>query len=93
MCAAHAADVQGPSYGDADVFNAETMEPYTLSHLVENFSRISSHIALYLPRSSDLQQISNKAKDDKQTQVVHYCTRGASRALCVYYGSWGEVEA
>ena len=86
------ADQVGPSYTDSDVFDTETMEPYSLTYLFENFSRISSHLVLYLPRSSDLRQISKKVKALKQTQVVHYCTTGASRALCVYYGDWGRIE-
>lgn len=82
----------GPAYGDTEVFDAELMEPYSLSHLHDSFSRICDHVALYLPRTSDLQQVARKVKSNRKVQVVHYCTRGASRALCVYYGGWEEIQ-
>ncbi|ETN39169.1 uncharacterized protein HMPREF1541_05392 [Cyphellophora europaea CBS 101466] len=81
----------GPTYTDSDVFDVETMAPYSLTHLYDNFSRISNYVALYLPRSSDVRQIAKKVRNSDQTQVIHYCTRGASRALCVYYGHWGRI--
>lgn len=81
----------GPSYQNAEIFDAEQMEPYSLSHLYDSFSRISDYIALYLPRTSDLKQIARKVDRDK-AQVVHYCTNGASRALCVYYGGWSRIK-
>lgn len=74
------------------MFDTETMEPYSLTYLFENFSRISNHLALYLPRSSDLRQVSRNVKASKQAQVIHYCTTGASRAFCVYYGDWAVVK-
>lgn len=64
------------------------MEPYSLSHLYEAFNSASSEVALYLPRTTDIRQLAKYAKKDEKLQVVHYCMRGASKALCVYYGSF-----
>lgn len=68
------------------------MEPYSLSHLFEAFNAASSEVALYLPRTTDIRRLAKYAKKDEKLQVVHYCIKGASKALTVYYGSF-EVNA
>lgn len=80
----------GPSYKSTKTFDLETMEPYSLSVLHDFFTRLCPYVGLYLPRTSDLQQIAKLVKG--QTQVVHYCTNGLSRALCVYFGDWGKIQ-
>ena len=82
----------GPSYKSADMFDLETMEPYGLSYLHDKFSQLCDYVALYLPRTSDLRQVAQKVDRDKKAEVIHYCTRGLSRALCVYYGDWQQVK-
>lgn len=83
----------GPGYRDAEVFDLESMEPYSFSFLYQSFKKITSEVVLYLPRTSNLRQISKLAKGDAKTQVVHYCTNGASRALSVYFGNWGILKS
>jgi trimethylguanosine synthase len=80
----------GPSYKSTDIFDLETMEPYKLSELHRTFTGICDYVALYLPRTSDLNQVAKLVGRGK-SQVVHYCTRGMSRALCVYFGDWGKI--
>ncbi|KAK4500533.1 hypothetical protein PRZ48_008722 [Zasmidium cellare] len=82
----------GPSYTDFDVFDLSYMEPYSLSHLYDAFNTASSEVALYLPRTTDIRQLAKYAKKDEKLQVVHYCVKGASKALTVYYGSF-QVNA
>lgn len=55
------------------------MEPYNLEHQFTNFSKISSHIALFLPRTSNLNQLAQYAQGENQVQVMHYCMKGASK--------------
>jgi trimethylguanosine synthase len=62
------------------------MEPYNLQHLYESFSSLSDSIVLYLPRTTDINQLANYAKKDEKLPVKHYCMHGASKALCVFYG-------
>lgn len=65
------------------------MEPYTLLQLYSSFSKNCDSVVLYLPRTSDLQQIADQyepKKDGGKLKTMHYCMHGASRALCVYYG-------
>jgi len=40
--------------------------------------------ALFLPRTSDLNQIAKLAPDGKKIEVVQYCMEGASKALVAY---------
>jgi trimethylguanosine synthase len=62
------------------------MQPYSLNALHEPFSKITSHVVLYLPRTSDLRQIAGVVEDQKEALVMHYCMEGASKALCAYLG-------
>jgi len=59
------------------------MEPYGLTKLYDAFSRITREIVLYLPRTSNLNQIAKFEKEeDKKVQVTHYCAKGASK-VCI----------
>ena len=81
---------KGPAYKTQKVFDLNSM-PYSLQHMVESFSKLTKNLLFYLPRTSDLRQIAECLKEDEKAQVVHYCTNGASRALCTYLGDWETV--
>lgn len=55
------------------------MQPYGLEKLYKSFINISKHLILYLPRTSDLNQIAKYAPDDKKLEVTHYTIKGASK--------------
>ncbi|KAF2791368.1 S-adenosyl-L-methionine-dependent methyltransferase [Melanomma pulvis-pyrius CBS 109.77] len=78
----------GTEYSAEDVFDLSKMQPYNLEALYNGFSRYSSHLVLFLPRTSDLNQIAQYAPKDKKLEVAHYCIMGASKALCVYFGDF-----
>ncbi|KAK4981729.1 putative diacylglycerol O-acyltransferase tgs1 [Elasticomyces elasticus] len=78
----------GPGYRDAAVFNLSTMQPYTLKALYEPFSKLSKTVVLFLPRTSDLNQLAKYAPEDKDLCVMHYCMHGASKALVAYFGEF-----
>jgi trimethylguanosine synthase len=84
--------LSGPGYRDTDIFDLESMQPYTFSRLYDSFRKITPNMVLYLPRTSDLRQIARRVEGSQQTQIVHYCTAGTSRALCVYLGDWAPLE-
>lgn len=69
----------GPSYRDHQVFDLTAMEPYNLKTLLDCFTKVSQDIVLYLPRTSDLNQLAAHVKDARKMQVAHYCMRGASK--------------
>lgn len=69
----------GPGYSEDDVFSLSTMQPYGLGKLYNDFSKITKEIVLYLPRTSDLNQIAELAEEEKQVPVTHYCMKGASK--------------
>ncbi|RPB00621.1 S-adenosyl-L-methionine-dependent methyltransferase [Choiromyces venosus 120613-1] len=80
----------GPSYRDLAVFDLDTMEPYSVTYLVEQAQKISTNFALYLPRTSDLNQIA-KIVPGRKVQAIHYCVRQRSKALTVYVGCLSKV--
>ncbi|KAK5133058.1 hypothetical protein LTR08_008263 [Meristemomyces frigidus] len=78
----------GPTYTDFEVFDLAVMQPYSLQQLHDAFSAVSSEVILYLPRTSDLQQLAKYAKKGEKLKVAHYCMRGASKAMCVFMGTF-----
>ncbi|EOA89901.1 uncharacterized protein SETTUDRAFT_127397 [Exserohilum turcica Et28A] len=83
----------GTEYGADNVFDLTKMEPYNLDKLYKSFTKISKEVVLYLPRTSDLNQIARYGHDGKKLEVAHYAMMGASKALCVYFGDFDfELE-
>ncbi|KAL4997922.1 RNA cap guanine-N2 methyltransferase-domain-containing protein [Aspergillus recurvatus] len=78
----------GPGYRSESVFDLGTMEPYSLNTLYTEFSLFTRYVILYLPRTSDLNQIAAMVQDGGPAPVMHYCMRGASKALCIFYGGF-----
>lgn len=72
----------GPGYTSEEVFNLSTMLPYSLKQIHAACKGMES--ALYLPRTSDLRQISRLAPEGEKLEVVQYCMEGASKSLVVY---------
>ncbi|KAL7270102.1 putative diacylglycerol O-acyltransferase tgs1 [Rhizina undulata] len=82
----------GPSYKDSEVFDLEMMEPYSGSFIFEQASRVSHNLALYIPRTSDLNQVAKLVPDGQKIQVIHYCTKRKSKALTAYFGELSRSE-
>ena len=57
------------------------MQPYSLKDLYGPFSSYASDFVLYLPRSSDLNQIAKYApkENGRRLEVMHYCMSGWSK--------------
>ncbi|EMD00005.1 hypothetical protein BAUCODRAFT_359529 [Baudoinia panamericana UAMH 10762] len=77
----------GPTYADYEVYDLSVMQPYSLLDIYKPFAAISKDVVLYLPRTSDLRQLAQLAKPGERLKVTHYCMYGASKALCVFFGS------
>ena len=72
----------GPGYRYDEIFNLQTMEPYSHTQIHEACRGMDS--ALFLPRTSDLRQIAKLTPEGKKIEVVQYCMEGASKALVAY---------
>ncbi|KAL6868495.1 RNA cap guanine-N2 methyltransferase domain-containing protein [Trichoderma novae-zelandiae] len=72
----------GTGYGDNEIFDLSTMQPYNLRQLHEAYKKMD-HL-LFLPRTSDLRQIAKLAPRGKKLDVVQYCVEGASKAMGVF---------
>ncbi|EKG10712.1 RNA cap guanine-N2 methyltransferase [Macrophomina phaseolina MS6] len=81
----------GPTYRSDQIFDLKTMQPYSLHKLYSEFTKITKELALFLPRTSDLNQLAKYVPDGQRIQVAHYCMSGASKALCAYYGDFGPI--
>jgi len=74
----------GPSYIDQEVFDLEQMTPYKGSFLFEEASKITSNIALYIPKSCSPEQITNLSCAAVKIDYLHMY--GSCKAICAYYG-------
>ncbi|KFY28241.1 hypothetical protein V493_03031 [Pseudogymnoascus sp. VKM F-4281 (FW-2241)] len=72
----------GPGYRGDEIFNLDTMQPYSAKQIHEMCK--STECALFLPRTSDLRQIAKLAPEGDKVEVVQYCMEGASKALVAY---------
>jgi trimethylguanosine synthase len=72
----------GPGYTSDEVFNLNTMYPYSAKKIHDVCKSMDA--AIYLPRTSDLRQIARLAPEGKKVEVVQYCMEGASKALVAY---------
>lgn len=70
----------GPDYSTVPVFDLKAMEPYSLPKLWELFHESTTDVAMYLPRTSNLNQLAALGTDDTHFDVVHYTEWGASKA-------------
>ncbi|KAJ5899231.1 RNA methylase family protein [Penicillium taxi] len=78
----------GPQYRKKKVLDLRTMEPYSLDTLMKEYSLFTKEIVLFLPRTSNINQIAKYVPDGKKATVMHYCEEGLSKAMCVYYGAF-----
>ncbi|KAI9712272.1 MAG: hypothetical protein M1820_001485 [Bogoriella megaspora] len=78
----------GPEYKSDEIFDLDQMQPYGLEQLHTAFSKITSDFVLYLPRTSDLNQLAKLVPEDQKMQVTHYCMEGFSKAVCAYFGNF-----
>ena len=69
----------GPSYRSDQIFDLTNMQPYSLLDLLDPFRELTSDVALYLPRTSDIRQLARQGNDNGKTSVTHYCMQGASK--------------
>lgn len=77
----------GTEYNASDIFDLTKMEPYNLDKLYKSFTRITKDLVLYLPRTSDLNQIARYAQaEGKKLEVAHYAMMGASKVRGVGMG-------
>ena len=69
----------GPGYRTDKVFDLNRMEPYNLKVLTDGLYSCANCIAMYLPRTSNIQQLATKHVSPSKAEVVHYCMEGASK--------------
>ncbi|KAL8809616.1 MAG: hypothetical protein Q9223_007899, partial [Gallowayella weberi] len=69
----------GPGYSTQPVFDLTTMQPYSLHQLLSTLREFVTEIALFLPRTSDLQQLATANRSSSKVKAIHYCMEGASK--------------
>lgn len=82
----------GPGYQKEEVFDLETgLAPVGLREMLRGFLRISSNVVLFLPRNSDLAQISRVTRellgDDARCKVLYVKTGEYMKGILCF---WGE---
>jgi len=66
--------------------------PYSLEYMHSRFSTVTKDMILYLPRTSDLNQIADCVERNEKAQIMHYCIYENSKALCAYLGNWKKIS-
>ena len=74
----------GPTYRGDEVFNLASMQPYNLRAIYEPFYRLTKDIVLYLPRTSDLNELAAYVPEDCKIAVTHYCLSGFSKVSYLF---------
>ena len=69
----------GPGYRSDSVFDLSKMQPYNLMDLLDPLQHLTTNVVLYLPRTSDLRQLTKTVDNDQKITVVYYCMEGASK--------------
>jgi len=69
----------GPGYISDAVFTLSTMQPYNLQTLHSAFTKVSKDVVLFLPRTSDLNELAELQDEGRKLIVTHYCMKGASK--------------
>ena len=69
----------GPGYRDDRVFDLNGMRPYNLGYIVKQARKVSRNLAIYLPRTSNLNQLQAVLEGEEEMEVVHYCLAGKSK--------------
>jgi hypothetical protein len=66
---------------NTEVFDLSTMDPYNLEKIMTEFRKVTNEIVLYLPRTSNMNQIADFADvaEGDKIPVMHYCMNGASK--------------
>ena len=69
----------GPNYSHEDIFSLESMQPYTLADIFGPVAKLTEDIILYLPRTSDLNELAMYVPEKCEISVIHYCMNGHSK--------------
>ncbi|KAK9368385.1 RNA cap guanine-N2 methyltransferase-domain-containing protein [Lipomyces kononenkoae] len=84
----------GPQYFSYEVFDLNAMEPYDLTTIMNASRPISPHIAIYLPRNCNIEQLRDSIEEyadsdyDDNTVLISYLhVRRQCKAICAYYGA------
>ncbi|RMD44013.1 hypothetical protein DV735_g1134, partial [Chaetothyriales sp. CBS 134920] len=60
----------GPGYHVDDIFDLDTMLPYSIGDIFTRLSTFARYMALYLPRNSNLEQIARYVDDEEKAQTT-----------------------
>ncbi|ANB15879.1 Tgs1p [Sugiyamaella lignohabitans] len=76
----------GPSYTSSDVWDLSTSEP-SVFDIVKHCRTITNQICLFLPRTSNLDQISTLVLEGEEVLVDYVFIRGHCKGMLVFLGT------
>jgi trimethylguanosine synthase len=81
----------GPGYKGKDCFDLTLLQPISVKQLLESFFKISPNVCLFLPRNSDLSQLSEVTTElcgpDSKCRIIYVYCNGYIKGI---YAIWGE---
>ncbi|XP_064605745.1 trimethylguanosine synthase-like [Liolophura sinensis] len=76
----------GPAYLDSEVFDLDTMIPLNGSRIFRLAQGITKNIAYFLPRNSDVEQITKLAGPGGKVEIEHNFLNKKLKSITAYYG-------
>ncbi|KAI9472002.1 MAG: S-adenosyl-L-methionine-dependent methyltransferase [Benjaminiella poitrasii] len=82
----------GPAYLSQDVFDLKSMIPGDGFKIYQIASQITPHIAYFVPRNTNPQQLARMAGPGNTCEIEQNALNGKVKALTVYYGDLIDVD-
>ncbi|GMM34248.1 RNA methyltransferase [Saccharomycopsis crataegensis] len=80
----------GPGYKNLESFDLSQLQPLPLKKLLKSMFKITENVILFLPRNSDLEQLSQVTKKllgkQAMARVIHLKLDGRPKGICCFWG-------
>lgn len=75
----------------ANVYTLETLAPLPGKELMSLSRQLTPHVALYVPRNTDLKELGELVNDGEKAEVEEERMNGKVKALTVYFGELASL--
>ncbi|KAH3678403.1 hypothetical protein WICMUC_001420 [Wickerhamomyces mucosus] len=80
----------GTSYKNKELFDLNDLQPLPIKELLESFFSISKNVCLFLPRNSDISQLSEITREllgnDALCRILYTYSEGFIKGIMVFWG-------
>lgn len=84
----------GPGYKNSEIFDLNYLQPLPLKELLESFFQITYNVCLFLPRNSDVSQISTITREllgeESKCKILYTSSNGLLKGMFVMFGCYAS---